>query len=197
MGDLNGDGRNDLVARRVADGRLDLFIGNGAGGFARRALASGWSGYNAIAATGDLTGDGHNDLLARDSTGRLWRFAGAGRSQLLAPVQLPGAWGGYDTITGYGDFTSDGRPDLLVAKAGEPGAVRPALADGSFGRPVGEVVRVRGTTAMTAANLTGNAAPDLLGRRGGQLVTYANSGRFELGGPDRHRCGPVRLERWC
>ena len=78
-GDLNGDGRNDLVARRVADGRLDLFIGNGAGGFVRRALATGWSRYNAIAATGDLNGDGHDDLLARDGNGRLWRFAGAGR----------------------------------------------------------------------------------------------------------------------
>jgi hypothetical protein len=183
VGDLNDDGRNDLVARRVTDGRLDLFIGNGAGGFVRRALATGWSRYNAIAATGDLTGDGHNDLLARDVNGRLWRFAGAPGRQLLAPVELPGAWAGYDTITGYGDFTSDGRPDLLVAKAGEPGAVRPALADGSFGRPVGDVVRVRGTTAMTAADLTGNAAPDLLGRRGSQLVAYANSGRFELGGP--------------
>jgi hypothetical protein len=183
VGDMNDDGRNDLVARRVADGRLDVYLGNGSGGFVRRQLATGWSRYNAIAATGDLTGDGRNDLLARDLNGRLWRFAGAADRRLLAPVALPGAWGGFDTITGYGDFTGDGRPDLFTAKAGEPGTVRPLLADGAFGRPVVEVARSRGATAVSAANLTGNAAPDLLGRRGGDLVTFANTGGFELGAP--------------
>jgi hypothetical protein len=183
VGDLNGDRRNDLVARRTTDGRLDLYLGNGAGGFARRDLSTGWSGYDTIVATGDLTGDGRNDLLARDSDGRLWRFAGAPVRRLLAPVQVPGSWGRYTTITGYGDFTSDGRPDLLVARVGEAAYVRPALADGSFGRPVGEVRRVHGTTAMTAANFTGNGAPDLVGRRGDRLVTFANAGGFELGAP--------------
>jgi hypothetical protein len=183
VGDLSGDGRNDLVARRTTDGRLDLYLGNGAGGFVRRTLALGWNRYDAIAASGDLTGDGLNDLLARDGGGHLWRFAGAGGRRLLAPVEVPGSWGDYDTITGYGDFTSDGRPDLLVARNGESGYIRPALADGGFGRPVGEVPGLRGTTAMTAANVTGNGAPDVLGRRGGRLVTYANAGTFEIGTP--------------
>ena len=183
VGDLNGDGRNDLVARRTTDGRLDLYVGNGRGGFARRTMAADWRRYDAIAATGDLDGDGRNDLLARDVDGRLWRFPGAGGRHLLAPVAVPGAWGGYDTITGYGDFTDDGRPDLLVATAGQPGNVRPLLADGSFGRPVGDVRRLAATTAMSAADLTGNSAPDVLGRRDGRLVTHANAGTFELGAP--------------
>jgi hypothetical protein len=182
-GDLSGDGRKDLVARRTTDGRLDVYLGNGAGGFVRRPLAAGWGRYNAIAASGDLNGDGRDDLLARDSGGQLWRFLGATGRRLMAPVALPGAWGGYDTITGFGDFTSDGLPDLLVAKNGKPGYVRPALADGSFGRPVGEVPSLRAATSMTAANLTGNGAPDVLGRQGGRLVTYANAGTFELGAP--------------
>ncbi len=39
VGDLNGDGRNDLVARDTTTGRLDVFLGNGTGGFARARIA--------------------------------------------------------------------------------------------------------------------------------------------------------------
>lgn len=183
VGDLTGDGRNDLVARRITDGRLEVYRGDGTGGFTRRALQDGWTGYTALAATGDLDGDGHNDLVARDANGRLWRVPGLGGLQLGTPVLLPGSWGQYSTIAGYGDFNGDGRPDLLATEKGKPGVIRPSLADGTFGHPLGLITRLTNATAVTAANVAGNGAPDLVARINGKVSLFPNAGTTELGRP--------------
>ncbi|MFC4784148.1 FG-GAP-like repeat-containing protein [Nocardioides sp. MAHUQ-72] len=183
VGDLDGDGHNDLVARRASDGRLELYRGTGNGAFRRQVLAEGWSGYDALVATGDVDGDGHDDLLARDDDGRLWRVPGTGGTGLGKPVQLPGAWGKYATLTGFGDFNADGRPDLVVGKKGQPAMVRPARADGSFGHPLGEVTRVATATDVTAVDLTGDSAPDLVARTAAGPVLLVNAGTVELGRP--------------
>ena len=183
VGDLTGDGRNDLVARRMSDGRLEVYRGDGAGGFARRALQDGWSGYDALAATGDLDGDGHPDLLARDGSGHLWRVPGVGGLRLGTPVLLPGSWGKYSTITGFGDFNGDGRPDLLAVEKGKPGVIRPLRADGTFGHPLGQITRATNASGVTAADVAGNPAPDLVVRTGDKLAVFPNAGTFELGQP--------------
>ena len=183
VGDLTGDGHNDLVARRMSDGRLEVYRGDGTGGFTRRALQDGWAGYTALAATGDLDGDGHNDLLARDANGRLWRVPGLGGLQLGTAVLLPGSWGQYSTITGYGDLNGDGRPDLLATEKGKPGVIRPSLADGTFGHPLGLITRLTNATDVTAANVAGNGAPDVVARISGKLSLFPNAGTTELGRP--------------
>ncbi|GAB3777533.1 FG-GAP-like repeat-containing protein [Nocardioides ungokensis] len=183
VGDLNGDGRNDLVARRESDGRLELLRGTGTGGFSRIAISNGWGAYTLLAGAGDVNGDGNNDLVARDASGHLWRVPGTGTRALGKPVQLPGAWGRYSSITGYGDFTGDGRPDLFATEKGAPGVIRPGLAGGTYGHPVGQVTRVTAATAVTAANVAGNNAPDLVATVGGRLQVLPNAGTFETGSP--------------
>ncbi|MCC3764635.1 VCBS repeat-containing protein [Glycomyces sp. TRM65418] len=50
VGDFNGDGHADWLARRQSDGSLYLYKGNGAGDFgARTQIQTGWSWANAIA----------------------------------------------------------------------------------------------------------------------------------------------------
>ena len=58
VGDLNGDGRNDLVARVISTGRLDVLLGRGNGTFATRRLTTAWGGYNLLSGIGDANGDG-------------------------------------------------------------------------------------------------------------------------------------------
>jgi hypothetical protein len=50
VGDFNGDGHADWIARRKSDGALYLYKGNGAGGYSARTLmVASWSWANAIA----------------------------------------------------------------------------------------------------------------------------------------------------
>ena len=91
-GDLNDDGRADIVARD-SSGVLWLYKGTGSASApwsARVKVGSGWNIYNAFAATGDMTGDGKGDLVARDSAGKLWLYKGTGSSTVpyAARVQL-------------------------------------------------------------------------------------------------------------
>jgi hypothetical protein len=99
-------------------------------------------------------------------------------------VQLAGAWGGYDTITGFGDFTRDGKPDLVVRPPGGQGYIVPSHGDGTFGRRIGPFVRLGSGTAISGVgNTVGSTAPDLVARRGDDLMTIAHHGTFNLGRP--------------
>jgi N-acetylmuramoyl-L-alanine amidase/FG-GAP-like repeat len=184
VGDLDEDGHNDLVARNPATNGLNTYLGDGTGGFTRRALTGDWRGYDRLAATGDLDGDHHVDLLARDADGRLWLHPGTGTGDLGGRVQLAGRWGGYDTISGFGDFTRDGKPDLVVRTAGGEGYFLPSHGDATFGRRIGPFGRLtRGGAISGTGNTTGNRAPDLVARRGDDLLTIAHQGTFNLGRP--------------
>lgn len=80
-GDLNGDRRADVLARKP-NGELWLYAGNGAGGWAAagRRIGTGWQVFNTMFGPGDFTGDGHNDVIARKTNGELWLYAGNGAS---------------------------------------------------------------------------------------------------------------------
>lgn len=98
-GDLTGDGLADMVAREKANGRLWLYAGNGAGGWARRRLVgTGWLSMNAITAVGDLTRDGVPDLVARDRAGNLWVYPGNGVGGWLARIKAGIGWQAMDLL---------------------------------------------------------------------------------------------------
>lgn len=91
-GDLNGDGRGDLLGVDKS-GYLWRYYGTAAGGVtARVKIGPGWGAYTALAGPGDLTGDGRAGLLARDSAGKLWRYASKGDGT-YAPRVLVGTGG--------------------------------------------------------------------------------------------------------
>ncbi|MFF8276901.1 FG-GAP-like repeat-containing protein [Streptomyces lateritius] len=95
-GDLNGDGRGDLLGVDSA-GVLWRYYGTSTGGLtARVRVGGGWGGYSALVTTGDLSGDGRADLLARDTTGKLWRYASAGAGTYGGRVLIgTGGWNGF------------------------------------------------------------------------------------------------------
>ncbi|MBH5333335.1 VCBS repeat-containing protein [Streptomyces pactum] len=115
-GDLTGDKRPDLLARKSSNGDIHLFAANSDGTLAAgRRIHSGWTGYTKIAGAGDLNGDGFGDLLARHKDGTLYRHDGQRTGKLKDRVKVFGNWGAsYNAIVGVGDLTGDGRSDLVV-----------------------------------------------------------------------------------
>lgn len=79
-GDLNNDGKNDLLALDKS-GRLWRFDGTGKGTFKPRALVfKNWgASYKDVVGGLDLSGDGRADLISLDKDGRAWLNRGDGR----------------------------------------------------------------------------------------------------------------------
>lgn len=114
-GDLTGDKRADLLARKASTGDIYLFAAKSDGTLAAgKKIRSAWTGYTKILGAGDLNGDGHGDVLARDKAGVLWRYDGLGNGLLKDRVKVFAGWGtGYNVIVGPGDITGDGKADLV------------------------------------------------------------------------------------
>lgn len=73
-GDLNRDGRGDLVGIR-ADGVMLAHYPDRIGRLGRAlGLSQGWSVFTAVSAPGDLNGDSRGDLVAGRADGSLWTF---------------------------------------------------------------------------------------------------------------------------
>ena len=185
VGDLNGDGRNDLVARNAGTGRLLAFVGHRDGSFGRVRLSTAWGGYDLLVGAGDVTGDGHPDLLARDTNGRMWLAPGTGTPRFGAKVQLPGNWSRYDVIAGYGDYDSDGHPDLFVRTSSDhQGYVLPGDGHGGFGHALGPLTQFANASGLAGGgDVLGTSDADLVAVRGDELLTYENSGDFDTGTP--------------
>ncbi len=183
VGDVTGDGRNDVAARNPGNGRLFVYPGTGNGGFQTRQRVPGdWSGYTLLAATGDLDGDGRPDLLARGSGGTLWAMPGTGSARFGTPVKVRGSWSQWETISGFGDFNRDGLADLFVRRgAGKPGWIVPSTGDLAFGDALGPITRFEGAgTVAGAARYASNKLPDVVSRRGADVRTYVHAGTVEL-----------------
>ncbi|MER5202832.1 FG-GAP-like repeat-containing protein [Streptomyces sp. NPDC002825] len=95
-GDLNGDGRGDLLGVD-AYGVLWRYYGTATGGVTTRVkVGGGWGVYSSLVGTGDLSGDGRADLVARDTDGKLWRYSGTGTGLYGTRVLIgSGGWNGY------------------------------------------------------------------------------------------------------
>ncbi|MFD8691785.1 FG-GAP-like repeat-containing protein [Streptomyces sp. NPDC059651] len=115
-GDLNGDGRADLLARQTTTGDMYLFPGAAGGKFAPKArIYTNWKTYARITGVGDITGDGRADLLCHDRKGGLWRYDGLGNGKFAPRVPVFSGWGSsYNAMVGVGDLSGDGKNDIVV-----------------------------------------------------------------------------------
>jgi hypothetical protein len=139
-GDLNGDGRADLV---IKQGTQLLFLAGFFGGSFDDPVpaASGdWSGMTVVGIT-DVTGDGIPDLIARaDKSGVLWLYPGVGdgtfggvKTRVCIGSGLDAAH--YPLLVTKGDVTGDGYADIwAVGKSGDLFLVK-GKSGGHCGRP--------------------------------------------------------------
>src|SRR5262249_23352977 len=133
IGDLNGDGRLDLVTANIGGdplatptpaGTISVLLGNGGGTFSSATPYPTGSVLPSSAAIGDLTGDGRLDLAVANygsptslvPAGTVSVFLGAGNGTFPAATPYPTGTGlpGAQSVA-IGDLNGDGRLDLVVA----------------------------------------------------------------------------------
>lgn len=116
IGDLDGDGAVDLVARRSSDQTLWLYRGDGRGAVAGAVyLGRGWGGVDLVTAVGDLDQDGRPDLLVRSvGTGALLLYRGRPGGALAAGTTVGTRAGSLAALSGPGDLGGDGTGDVVA-----------------------------------------------------------------------------------
>jgi hypothetical protein len=92
-GDMNSDGRPDLIAREASTGKLWLYPGR-TGSVGSRVLigSGGWNAMNSLIAVGDWSADGRTDLLAT-SGDWLVQYQGLGTGGLRSGERNADWWG--------------------------------------------------------------------------------------------------------
>ena len=116
VGDLDGDGRLDLVATNPQVDTADVLMGNGGGLMVPGTPLA--TGDNPVAVEiGDLDGDGRADILVvNENSHDVSVFRGEPGGGFEPPVRLPSGSG--PRAVAFADLDGDGRKDLLVANGG-------------------------------------------------------------------------------
>jgi Bacterial Ig-like domain (group 3)/FG-GAP-like repeat/FG-GAP repeat len=133
VGDLNGDGKLDLVTTNDGDSTVSVLLGNGNGTFQPHVDYPTGFGPTEVA-VGDFNGDGKLDLAVATQcgttplqncfgegaggTGTVSILLGNGDGTFQPHVEYPGAKGG--TLAGItvGDFNGDGKADVAATDNG-------------------------------------------------------------------------------
>ena len=166
VGDLNGDGKPDLVAGNISPNTVTIFINNGTGTLtATRFLPVSRPVFTVALA--DFNNDGHldilvNEILAPGSTFEILFGDGAGNFSAATPVAFSGSVPDQSSIA-VADFNGDGFQDIAFA-SGEAIGILFGDGHGSFLPPRLFTIGLEGATfghlSVTDANLDGK--PDLL-----------------------------------
>jgi len=181
-GDLDGDGKADLVARDP-DGHLWLHAGHGDATFAPGVQIPGRFGrYEVVAGARDLSRDGEPDLLVRErKTGNTYVLPGTGRgtfSRRLGPITRFAA----ASRLSVGQVGGSNAPDVVGLHRGQ---VKAWINPGGFslGRPVDTHADLSGANRMlVVGDWDRDGHGDVLTRRSGtgNLVLWRGDGHGHL-----------------
>lgn len=175
VGDINSDGRADLVVLDTSEGgyAIDLLLGNGSGSFTYEQTLQAYITPSSVAPFEllDLNGDGHPDIFVADALGAdFYVFLGNGDGTFAAPTH-------YSLNTPAGpfllaDIDGDGHPDVVTVYY-PSGDITPGVfyqlgylkgnPDGTFSSLVdlGNSPS-QGNPLVAAVDLNGDGIPDLV-----------------------------------
>lgn len=189
-GDLDGDGRADLVACDALDASLLVFLGQAAGGTGPGTPVPLPAALGAFVRPliGDLDGDGAADVLVHGVLAPqpdLAFLAGLGDGTLAAPVAAGSLPAGAALPLELGDLDDDGVLDLAFANQNATPQVVGWLkgaGDGSFG--AAQVLAAVATPkALALGDLDGDGRTDLACLDGLQVAVFHGTGGGAFAAP--------------
>jgi hypothetical protein len=175
MGDLNQDGKLDLVTTDSVSGMVTVFLGTGGGKFASGVQYSTGSHPGSIVVA-DLNGDGQLEVILGDEsqdTISVLACNGTGTLQLKQSITA----GTDPAFMAIADINGDGKPDIVVApRSGGSLAVLLNDSKGDLESPV-LASTVKGPTAIAIGDLNNDGHADIaLANADGTISILLGSG---------------------
>jgi hypothetical protein len=182
LGDVDGDGRLDVVTADSGNDSAAVLVGNGSGGFTPAAGSPFTTGGAPDAvALGDVNGDGHLDVATADTNDNpVTVLLGDGADGFASAPGSPFAVGTAVDAIAAADVNADGHPDLVTAD-GNANGVTVLAGDGA-----GHFAPVRVSpfpvgshpVDVAVADLDGDGRPDLVTANGtaGGIGVLLNAG---------------------
>jgi hypothetical protein len=163
VGDLNEDGRLDIVTTTSTPAGVEIFLNTGSGKFTSVAALAVPGANNVIVA--DVNGDGHLDLVTANSQhNTVSVLLGNGAGSFGAPIYSPA--GPAPIYLFAGDFNGDGHLDLIVTGVTNAGSLvstlLPGKGDGTFGGPKRLPLTMGTVTSLTAGDFNRDGNLDVV-----------------------------------
>ncbi|HEY6765955.1 MAG TPA: VCBS repeat-containing protein [Candidatus Sulfotelmatobacter sp.] len=141
-GDLNGDGKPEIVAANCQNNNLTIYVNDGSGNFAAGAYTASAASstgnsdpniYPVAATIADVNGDSKNDIVVSNVfSGDITVLLGNGDGTVTVPV-VGNATGGFPaTPAVVADFNGDGLADIMVTDDLLALSFMQGYGDGSF-----------------------------------------------------------------
>src|SRR5215469_316368 len=158
VGDVNNDGKQDVVTVNSVGGNLSALLGNGNGTF-RPAISSGSNlGGSQAMVLADFNNDGFLDVATAGNPSTVTVLGGNGTGSFTLKGTITLAAEGLSLVAA--DFNGDGNIDLVAATAGAGVSVLLGNGDGTFQSPVLYSAGV-GPNDVAVADFNGDGKLDL------------------------------------
>jgi surface-anchored protein len=163
-GDLNGDGRVDLVFRKGATSAVYALQQTDGSFGAEVTLAT--SPSNAFPRLADMDNDGDLDVVvgnyATSGSGTITVFKNNGSGTFIASPSFNG--GVSPNVLSLTDMNGDGLRDIVSSQStnGSRAGYYPQLADGTFSARVNVMTAITALNSIEVADINGDAIPDII-----------------------------------